>query len=445
MSKKMTITELKQYVASKARKLMNESFESEEFIPNGTYTVSNSGGYEIMISDDGGMAKVRDAFGSDNPKTSDWLPIEYFPTPYYDEESGDEFEPIIDPKGYNIPLNQVMRKQSSEDSGNYKPGEAFPPHNGLAEGKKSVRKITASINEDTNFLRATLHTLVGNEMKLGKRADMYGGVGHHVEEHKKAEQELEMFLLKNPSMLEFVEEVEAYFMNRLRENKMTATQLKQYVIAEANKLMQEELLKESMLDELSPDLKHRAFHAAEKISRNTDSDSLEHKRRTNQSYKFHTQVNSNLQAEVMTIAKMLGDQYEGILEKGVDGSEMTPYVLLRIGTQIADSTMSTIRIVIFKNKHEYTSDRNTFIPENVQRRLEAFVKKIQAQELASADAVAPTKTMSINENENTIYRFRVKHDGGSFVVKTSGSTPEVAKKKVASAEGCPESAITLIK
>ena len=297
MGKKMTITELKQYVASKARKLMNESFESEEFIPNGTYTVSNNGGYEIMISNDGEMAKVRDAFGSDNPKTSDWLPIEYVSTPYYDEESGDEFEPIIDPKGYNIPLNQVMRKQSSENSGNYKPGEAFPAHNGLAEGKKNVRKITTkelekyvlseanklmqaellkesilkevsiningkivktytqngdksynvtyddgtkdkimvsndswdkinilhknatnSINEDTNSLRATLHTLVGNEMKLGKRADMYGGVGHHVEEHKKAEKELEMFLLKNPSMLEFVEEVEAYFMNRLREN-----------------------------------------------------------------------------------------------------------------------------------------------------------------------------------------------------------------------------------
>ena len=71
------------------------------------------------------------------------------------------------------------------------------------------------ISEDNSSLRATLHTLVGNEMKLGKRADMYGGVSHHVEEHEKAEKELEKFLQENPAMLEFVEEVEEYFMKQL--------------------------------------------------------------------------------------------------------------------------------------------------------------------------------------------------------------------------------------
>jgi len=81
---------------------LNENFE--EFTPHGTYTISNTGGYEIMLSPDGEEAKVRDAFGSDNPKTSDWLKIEYIP----DEETG-ESEPVIDPNGYNIPLNQVMR------------------------------------------------------------------------------------------------------------------------------------------------------------------------------------------------------------------------------------------------------------------------------------------------------------------------------------------------
>lgn len=89
---------------------VNENFEeeSEEFIPHGTYTVSNTGGYEIMLSPDGEQAKVRDAFGSDNPETSDWLEIEYIP----DEETG-ESEPVIDPNGYNIPLNQVMRINES--------------------------------------------------------------------------------------------------------------------------------------------------------------------------------------------------------------------------------------------------------------------------------------------------------------------------------------------
>jgi hypothetical protein len=80
---------------------MNES--EEEFVPNGTYTVSNAGGYEIMLSPSGDAAKVRDAYGSDNPQTSDWLEIEFVPT-----ENGDD-EAVIDPKGYNIPLSQVMK------------------------------------------------------------------------------------------------------------------------------------------------------------------------------------------------------------------------------------------------------------------------------------------------------------------------------------------------
>jgi hypothetical protein len=64
-------------------------------------------------------------------------------------------------------------------------------------------------------LRSQLYTLVGNEMKLGKRADMYGGVEWQVEEHKKAKQALEAFLQQNPSMYEFVEEVEDHFYKQL--------------------------------------------------------------------------------------------------------------------------------------------------------------------------------------------------------------------------------------
>ena len=64
-----------------------------------------------MISDSGDAAKVRDAYGSDNPETSDWLEIEYVPNEdgEMDEEGNPEMEPVIDPNGYNIPLNMVMR------------------------------------------------------------------------------------------------------------------------------------------------------------------------------------------------------------------------------------------------------------------------------------------------------------------------------------------------
>lgn len=96
----------------------------EEFTPHGTYTVSNAGGYEIMLSDSGDAAKVRDAFGSDNPETSDWLEIEYVPN----EETG-ESEPVIDPNGYNIPLNQVMRINEKLNE-NYNVGDKFKDKEG---------------------------------------------------------------------------------------------------------------------------------------------------------------------------------------------------------------------------------------------------------------------------------------------------------------------------
>jgi hypothetical protein len=80
--------------------------DEEEFIPHGTYTVSNSGGFEIMISNDGSSAKVRDAFGSDNPEISDWLEIEFVDD---EDNDGGDLIPVIDPNGYNIPLNMVMR------------------------------------------------------------------------------------------------------------------------------------------------------------------------------------------------------------------------------------------------------------------------------------------------------------------------------------------------
>jgi len=69
-------------------------------------------------------------------------------------------------------------------------------------------------NENKETLRKQLHTLVGNEMKLGKKADM-GGAAHHKEEHKKAEKELKDFLKDNPSMKKYQDEVEEHFYKQL--------------------------------------------------------------------------------------------------------------------------------------------------------------------------------------------------------------------------------------
>jgi hypothetical protein len=72
----------------------------EQFITHGTYTVSNAGGYEIMLNRSGDAAKVKDG-----NEISNWLPIEFID----DDENPEESIPVIDPKGYNIRLDHVMR------------------------------------------------------------------------------------------------------------------------------------------------------------------------------------------------------------------------------------------------------------------------------------------------------------------------------------------------
>ena len=76
-----------------------------------------------------------------------------------------------------------------------------------------------SLQEDESSLRSQLHTLIGNEMRLGKRVGMTGA-SHHAEEHKKAEKAVEDFLRMNPSMEEYRDKVEDHFTKLLfKENK----------------------------------------------------------------------------------------------------------------------------------------------------------------------------------------------------------------------------------
>ncbi len=113
--------------------------EEEEFVPHGTYTVSNAGGYEIMLNPAGDAAKVRDAFGSDNPQTSDWLEIEFVPN-----DEGDD-EAVIDPNGYNIPLSQVMRIQ--KESINENTNKNLNNGNMKKDGKERLFEVMGKLDK----------------------------------------------------------------------------------------------------------------------------------------------------------------------------------------------------------------------------------------------------------------------------------------------------------
>jgi hypothetical protein len=49
----------------------------------------------------------------DEPETTDWLPIEWVPNDdgLVDDEGLPELEAVIDPEGFDVPMNLVMRIQ----------------------------------------------------------------------------------------------------------------------------------------------------------------------------------------------------------------------------------------------------------------------------------------------------------------------------------------------
>ena len=69
---------------------------------DGYYTYSNCGGYGVILSDCGEQAKL--VMNNEDYDVTDWLDIDYV----LDEDTN-EFEPVIDPEGFNVPLNLVIR------------------------------------------------------------------------------------------------------------------------------------------------------------------------------------------------------------------------------------------------------------------------------------------------------------------------------------------------
>jgi hypothetical protein len=96
--------------------------------------------------------------------------------------------------------------------------EEFPDYKSMfeeeTEDTAEYDEFYEGLQENEENLRKQLHTLVGNEMRLGKKADM-SGASHHTEEHKKAEKALEDFLKINPSMEKYRDEVENHFTKQL--------------------------------------------------------------------------------------------------------------------------------------------------------------------------------------------------------------------------------------
>jgi len=93
--------------------------ENKPFEAHGTYCYCNLGGYAVELSPCGTMARLKMEVGEENGDVTDWFEIEHVlgedcPTCGEDVdkcqcEDGPEYIAVINPSGYNIPLNMVMR------------------------------------------------------------------------------------------------------------------------------------------------------------------------------------------------------------------------------------------------------------------------------------------------------------------------------------------------
>jgi len=72
----------------------------DQFITHGVYTLTNTMGYEVQLSECGDAARLKDG---DN--ITDWLEIEFVE----DEDDSDVANSVIDPDGYNVPLDLITK------------------------------------------------------------------------------------------------------------------------------------------------------------------------------------------------------------------------------------------------------------------------------------------------------------------------------------------------
>ena len=75
--------------------------KNSNFKPTGYYTVSNCLSYEVEIDESGDAARLRYPKGY----VTSWLPIEHM----WENDLDLKTYPVIDPNGYNIPLDLVMK------------------------------------------------------------------------------------------------------------------------------------------------------------------------------------------------------------------------------------------------------------------------------------------------------------------------------------------------
>ena len=75
--------------------------KSDKFTAHGYYSVSNCGGYEVELSNDGEAARLRCTVTG---RVTRWMEIQYIEDP-----SNGETVSIISPRRYRIPLSEVMR------------------------------------------------------------------------------------------------------------------------------------------------------------------------------------------------------------------------------------------------------------------------------------------------------------------------------------------------
>ena len=152
----------------------------------------------------------------------------------------------------------------------------------------------------------------------------------------------------------------------------------------ANEMLEDEGMGMGMdmdenLNELSPELRYRAYNKAIKISKDiSDTDPFGHNYRNKQAANFSTHINSDIKDEAKKIGAMLNPNYRVDVKKNLFDDSSDDY-RSRVRIAMLPSTQpfyndAPLHILIYKNDYKFLK-QSMNIPDNVQRRLINLIKK----------------------------------------------------------------------
>jgi len=239
----------------------------------------------------------------------------------------------------------------------------------------------------------------------------------------------------------------------MSSKKVTISELKNYIISEAKKLYDLEILKEEKrkIEKALSEIDKRAMNAAKqdiekdggkfeplgknKFEKNIDKKEL---KKAMSPEKMEEKVNPWAVCHAST-----GPEKDKKFEKCVMDVKKKEHI--KEETPSAGLSKKQKSDVVKSTKSgEDIGNKGKGFKDVAAKAEKEYGSKEKGEKVAAASMWKNIKRESDNDSEFKKFKFKIKHDKGYINISTTATDLETAKKKIMNAEGCPESALTYL-